>query len=188
MEISSNAWHMRVTRKVYGEDYEPVGLCLYFHAVWTATLGLILYALTSPIWWSGARMACFLGQRIASFGRFSTKHDEGFRKMALVFRVVSLLVIVSVVLLYLGFGLWLAYSWVVAHPRMASLILGLTLVGIAFLVGLSLGIAKAIDCYNMSSHVSREPKPIKPREPSLLWAYLVARKQKICPIITVREE
>ncbi len=33
MQVSSRSWHMRLTRKIYGDGYRPTNLCKHFVAV-----------------------------------------------------------------------------------------------------------------------------------------------------------
>jgi len=112
MNINGKTWHLRLVRKILGQDYEPLNLCTYF---WT----LLIVGAGSTL----------------------------------------LLPFIPIVLFGMG------CAWVTA--RFVEIVGSIHI--------------------NMPTREPRIKTP-KAHEPSLLWAWVKSRKNKVCPLISVEEE
>lgn len=91
----------------------------------------------------------------------------------------------SFVLLGVGALIWVIWG----HPLATGLIVLSALVAIAIGVGAVVLIRKAVEAHQARSYkrkITRAPRP--PKEPSLFWAMVKARKAKMCPLIEVIDE
>lgn len=101
-------------------------------------------------------------------------------------KLLAPFLIISAALIGVGALIWLVWG----HPVQSGLIVLTSILIIGALLGLFWGIQKLVDRHQRKS-ISRKmslapPKP--PKEPSVVWAYLKARKKKMCPLITVVDD
>lgn len=100
-----------------------------------------------------------------------------------IFIVKVLLPAAAATLVLMGIGFLAYIIW--SNPITTVVVLGFVVLGVVLLIGLGFLIKKMVDRNKRLKeerlHLPPEPEP----DPSVLFEYLKARKQKLCPLIEV---
>jgi len=129
--------------------------------------------------------------RLWMLGRAS--HSKPHNLCKYFWHIVLLKVTAPLIVALLALGGIISIIWVVVRNPLVS---GLIVTGAALLVMVVVGLVFGIQKLRERSRRKRRERPEvlrfkeeeKKKEPSLVWQYLVARKKKLCPLITVVDE
>lgn len=203
MVVSSRAWHVRLVRR-YKKGYTPRNLCSHFwFTVSTVVLSIVL-ALLSPVIglvWLGTKGTCRVDTIITRWHEAENK-----RWKAIEYTGIGLLILLgiagvaSVLFFVVIVGYWfvtITVPWLVERWRGISIIAGSGLAVIPLGYGIAMVATNVWQKYvaGREPHPPRSVKPPKAKKEhgpnqftetiKLLFAWLWAKKQRVCPLITL---
>lgn len=188
MIIDQEAWHLKLCRFAYGNEYQPRNLCKYFWSVVLAAPVQTIKGLVVGVRGLGRVVGRPL-RPLASWEGFSEQTTErlatglgGFVALAVASFITFLLVMGA-----LAVGWWMLGG------------LGIGVGVIAAFIVVTAGLVQAITFINehrphmtAKPRVAKTPKPKKVRigdsTLTIIGKFLWAKKKKMCPLIVVEEE
>jgi hypothetical protein len=164
MKISEQAWHVKanwISFRWEPNKYYPISLCPYFWMTVAACILMPFILLLRPVYvrwartppWSEAKK-----EKVAKYGLIAN------------FAVIGGSWIWFAVVYALAHGLWMLLRW----AEVGAVLLGL--IGAVIVL-----VFEMYDLYS-TYHVEKE-RPPKPKQPSIVVAWVKAKKSKVCPII-----
>ena len=171
MIVHENAWHLKLVQR-YDSGFKPRDLCSYFWTVVGTVLLTFGIIVTAPLWFPIGLLA----KGIAAIGGvlIDIEPPEWLKTVAAVILITVALAVGVGLLVGYGFIWWL-------NPAQTAIITG-AFVGFAVV---AIGFIAFIDAMDKKIQ-KKPPKPKKKREPSLVMAFLKAKKRHICPLIEVQ--
>jgi len=183
LKVSNTSWHYRLRAKTFSS--EPKDLCSYFWSTVASAMAIVLLAIGRLLAWLGRG----LGRVLKPLGRLGPPLE---------WLIPRLLVIAMFGLALFMLG-WLAY---IAITQTIDFLIGLAVVigGVLFVLALiaaAYGVHRHRQAHRSTkpkmeteAKVEKEPKPKSEGSSTLrmLWAFLVAKKKKACPLIEVIDE
>lgn len=173
MTFTNGAWHVRLIRWTYG-GHTPNSLCPYFWAL-VASMLLLPTTLVVRVFAMGLRPVAVYVDRGAKWDSEQGEYRDVPSEMSAT-RMSRLLATVTLVL----FSVVFAMSFLPWQQPVVGLILAIGLVGIFLLFFLGTMLE------GIFLNKSKPKKQKKPRDPSVVMAFIRAKKRKVCPIITIQ--